>query len=235
MFWSGQRNKGRSDGGGQHHVLRSTDDGSLPLQEIDSPAPSPSPRLSRELDPQHAQGENPFATPSASTTSLNLPQQPAIMYESSNPVDGDHADQPDTSAAPLEGGTPTSASHLVIPKPRRAGSTPLHTPPPPPQPLDLPKPRTPPPRTITPHANRPPEPIPPPNVAQNDNDSDDIPRPTRWWTDWLCGCIETGDNQVSTSFIILIMNREISYIFSLPGWTNESFRIDISNFRFHFS
>lgn len=127
------------------------------------------------------------------------------MSESSNPGDGGDDDDGlggDGNGLTNELGVkiPTSATHLVVPKPRRAGTTTALQTPPPPQPLDLPKPRTPPPRTETPHANRPPEPIPPPAITQNDNDDDYVQRPTRWWTDWLCGCVENGDHQVSFNF-----------------------------------
>ncbi|EPQ57502.1 hypothetical protein GLOTRDRAFT_110604 [Gloeophyllum trabeum ATCC 11539] len=68
-------------------------------------------------------------------------------------------------------------------------------PPPPPKPLDLPEPRAPPPRSGTPVANRPPEPIPSPVPVPVEQEEDEPP--TRWWTDWLCGCREGGEHQAA--------------------------------------
>ena len=117
--------------------------------------------------------ENPFKTPNASTVSLNTPNDSAIMTEAS-------------STDPLA--TPTKAAFDK----RRSKSHP------PPKPLDLPEPRSPPPRTGTPHANTPPEPIPPPTIAAAEIHEEELPE-KRWWTDWLCGCRERQEDQVSSS------------------------------------
>ncbi|KAI0081313.1 hypothetical protein K474DRAFT_1672057 [Panus rudis PR-1116 ss-1] len=159
-------------GGGHHHVLRTTEDGALPLDDIDTPAASRNP----SLDP----GDNPFKTPSASTTSLNEPQQSAIMTASSTTSTLDVGDLNNSSLA-----TPTAKRPTLTASPSQ---------PPPPQPLDLPKPRTPPPRTQTPHANRPPEPLPPLSPTPHPEEQTHTGKP-RWWTDWLCGCMESGDQQ----------------------------------------
>ncbi|KAK7687156.1 hypothetical protein QCA50_009659 [Cerrena zonata] len=94
----------------------------------------------------------------------------------------------------------SSDNNLVAPTPKRptlvaASSSLSH---PPPQPLDLPKPRSPPPKTETPHPNKPPEPIPPLTPAAVTQEEEVIPRgKPRWWTDWLCGCMDGGDHQAA--------------------------------------
>lgn len=124
------------------------------------------------LTPEH---ENPFTTPMASVVSLNTPDDSAIMTESTSAKElSDSATTPTATAAP---GDPLPRSH------------------PPPQPLDLPKPRTPPPRNSIPHTDRPPEPIAAPNVNAGVGEEDASDK--RWWTDWLCGCRQDGDNQAA--------------------------------------
>lgn len=173
LLWP--RRSKRGSGGGSHHKLQTTEDG-LPLDEIDTPAPS--------APPSPEPTENPFLTPAASTTSLPLkdPQISAVMEGSSIPP---------TPAVELE------SRQLTVPTAKRptltkadSRSSVSH---PPPQPLDLPKPRSPPPRTATPHANRPPEPIPPPSPTPKPQEEDGKDR--RWWTDWLCGCSESSGHQ----------------------------------------
>ncbi|CAL1707399.1 unnamed protein product [Somion occarium] len=173
LLWSARRSiRPPTGGGGSHHVLRPAEDG-VPLDEIDTPAPS------RRASSEPA--VNPFITPAASTVSLNEPYQSAIMTASSSLPSSEEA-----STSTLT--TPT-ASRPMLP-----ASLPSH---PPPQPLDLPKPRTPPPRTGTPHANKPPEPMPPPTLNVT-LDEENVPAgKTRWWTDWLCGCMDTGDHQAA--------------------------------------
>ncbi|OBZ66995.1 hypothetical protein A0H81_12972 [Grifola frondosa] len=169
LLWPSRMSRRASSGGvGTHHMLRTTDD-SVPLDNIDPhhaiSIPSPDP------------AENPFATPNASRISLNEPQQSAIMHAS-----GDSASlSVETVPAPAS----SSASRPML----EAYSLPK---PPPPEPLGLPPPRSPPPRTATPHANRPPEPIPRPAVTHMTEDEPE-PKPTRWWTEWLCGCTEGAD------------------------------------------
>ncbi|KAL4250731.1 hypothetical protein ABKN59_005468 [Abortiporus biennis] len=156
LLWSGRSKRPSLGGVGTHHVLRNTDDNGMPMDNIDSPAPS--------------------ARPSLEAT--------AVMSESTEPSAADK----DNLTASRNGKATQKRSSLA------ASSTSTSQLPPPPQPLDLPKPRSPPPRTMTPHASRPPEPLPPPSPAIVEEE--DIPsRPTRWWTDWLCGCIESGDRQ----------------------------------------
>lgn len=119
--------------------------------------------------------ENPFRTPMASMVSLNTPDDPAIMTEVS-----------DVTAHKLSDSltTPTEATN---------GKSRPH---PPPQPLDIPQPRSPPPRSGTPTTNTPPELIAPPTVTAGVHE-EELPE-KRWWTDWLCGCRERHDDQVST-------------------------------------
>ena len=194
------------------------------MDDLDSPGVcvSPSPRLSGE-----GNGDaNPFATPNASTTSFHSSQQrSAIMAESTSSPDGIDSVLTPTSNNSRGEETPTTATHLVVPKPRRAGAGegPSTTAPPPPKPLDLPEPRTPPPRTETPHANKPPEPIPPPAVLRNEEEEEEVMRPSRWWTDWVCGCVESGDHQVSV--FVLDIHCVANNYYVVLGWTNESFRV----------
>ena len=194
------------------------------MDDLDSPGVcvSPSPRLSGE-----GNGDaNPFATPNASTTSFHSSQQrSAIMAESTSSPDGIDSVLTPTSNNSRGEETPTTATHLVVPKPRRAGAGEGHstTAPPPPKPLDLPEPRTPPPRTETPHANKPPEPIPPPAVLRNEEEEEEVMRPSRWWTDWVCGCVESGDHQVSVFVLDIHCVANNHYV--VLGWTNESFRV----------
>lgn len=175
LLWPSGRAKQASLGGvGAHHRVRTAEDG-VPLDDIEgspaiTPAPSPEP------------GDNPFATPAASTLSLNNILRPAIMTASSsmNPFEP-HGNGDDASPT-----TPTAKRSTL------EASSSSSRQPPPPEPLDLPRPRTPPPRTETPHANRPPEPIPPPTVAPPQQE-EEPPAQTRWWTEWLCGCSEGPD------------------------------------------
>ena len=168
LLWPGRRRsqQGPPKGPGLHHQLRNSED-EVALDEIDTRLSAP---------PSPAPG-NPFATPAASTLSLNNPEDSAIMQES---------DSSKTLAEePIIAAPTAKRPALGRQDSLRAQS--------PPKPLDLPVPRSPPPRTQTPHANRPPEPIPPPKIqhAEEEEETD-----KRWWTDWLCGCREGGDNQV---------------------------------------
>ncbi|CDO77630.1 hypothetical protein BN946_scf184946.g24 [Trametes cinnabarina] len=144
------------------------------------------------------ENQNPFDTPMASRTSLNIPAQSAIMTESDS-IPADFA-QAEPGAAKAPGPSrPTLEASSSFANPAAAVAA-KKQPPPPPQPLDLPAPRSPPPRTGTPHADKPPEPIPPPRVEppepepepEREHVVDDGP-PVRWWHEWLCGCGEGPD------------------------------------------
>ncbi|KAM5543242.1 hypothetical protein V8D89_003116 [Ganoderma adspersum] len=198
-------------GVGAHHALSTTDRDTyaVPLEDLDTPS------VDRFSIPSTPEPENPFDTPSASRTSLNIPDNPAIMTES--------------DSAPSELSTSLSGkNHLDVPKqPVLEASSSFVGPeaeaetdgavkrtkskrqPPPPQPLDLPVPKVPPPHPDAPHTDRPPEPVPEPelNVQERERDVEagrevkqveDLP-PVRWWHEWLCGCGEGpdrgGDNQ----------------------------------------
>lgn len=169
LMWKSNRNKRPSmDGAGSHHVLQQSNDDGVPLDELDNRlVPSPQPD----------QSLNPFATPNVSTTSLNQPYDSAVMTASSS-------------------STPTTAA-AVPPKAVRRPTLETAKSHPPPEPLDLPKPRTPPPRVDTPHANRPPEPTAPPRVeARAMPEVEEVPQEkSRWWTDWLCGCVEKDEDK----------------------------------------
>lgn len=147
------------------------------------------------------ENEDPFVTPMASTVSLNTPQDSAIMTES-------------TDGAAKE---PSNKQRNHKRRSKRKSYIP------PPQPLDIPQPLTPPPRTGSPHANRPPEPIPAPAISEAAQEQEEEVSDKRWWTDWLCGCREHGDNQVSDSMAI-----SLSVLISactLAGRSNESIRV----------
>lgn len=124
---------------------------------------------------------------------------------------------------------PSSDKDIVAPSPKRppiltASSSYSR---PPPQPLDLPKPRSPPPKTETPHPNKPPEPIPPLTPAPVAQEEEEVPRgKQRWWTDWLCGCMESGDHQVGIS-VRSAARRSSSKteLFVLPGCSDKSVRV----------
>ncbi|KAI0344560.1 hypothetical protein BDW22DRAFT_1060402 [Trametopsis cervina] len=163
LLWSGKRSRPPVQGAGQHHIVPSSEDG-VPMDDFENDT-----AVSVSANP-----ENPFATPNASTVSLNTPGDSAIMTEAS-----------DSTGKDISGSltVPTASSH-------DKSKSRSH---PPPQPLGLPEPRSPPPRTGTPHASRPPEPIPPPTIPAEVQE-EELPD-KRWWTDWLCGCRERGDNQ----------------------------------------
>lgn len=179
-----------------HQALRNSDD-TVQLDDIEntlSPPATPTP-----------EPDNPFTTPAGSTVSLNDPQHSAVMAESSQPsaFAAEGADQELLSTSTGEPSLSRSSSY-----------TRSH---PPPQPLDLPKPRTPPPRTSSssPHASRPPEPIPPLVVSQREEEEEQPE--SRWWTDWLCGCRERGDNQVRTPSVSCSRTRFSDILFFMSS------------------
>ena len=212
-------------GVGAHHVLSTTDgDGDVvPLEDLDTPS------VDRFSTPPTPEPENPFDTPSASRTSLNIPDNPAIMTES--------------DSAPTELSTsPAAKNHLDVPKrPTLEASSSFAGPeaeaggdgkvkrtkskrqPPPPKPLDLPAPKVPPPHPDAPHTARPPEPVAEPELDVHERDRDveagrreakpveDLP-PMRWWHEWLCGCGEGpdrgGDNQVRGTYTAPLILRD---------------------------
>lgn len=168
LLWPGKRRsqQGPPKGPGTHHQLRNSED-EVALDDIDT-------RLSAPPTPEP---DNPFATPAASTLSLNNPEGSAIMQESD-------------SAKTLAEDPSHAAPQARKPSLGRKDSLRAQSPP---KPLDLPVPRSPPPLSDTSHVNHPPEPIPPPKVQHVEEE--EVPE-KRWWTDWLCGCRESGDDQV---------------------------------------
>ncbi|KAH9894759.1 hypothetical protein C8Q73DRAFT_789960 [Cubamyces lactineus] len=187
-------------GVGTHHALRTDDrdadpdpaDDGVPLEDMRTPTgeafsapPTPEP-------------ENPFDTPMASRTSLNIPADSAIMTESDS-IPADFAEGAEGAAKRKKGKGPNrpmlEASTSFAPVNATATATAKKQPPPPPQPLDIPPPRSPPPRTGTPQAGKPPEPIPPPVPEPAPREPEPIPDgpPVRWWHEWLCGCGEGPD------------------------------------------
>ncbi|TBU37886.1 hypothetical protein BD309DRAFT_571341 [Dichomitus squalens] len=164
--------------------------------------------------------ENPFDTPSASRTSLNIPGHSAIMTESDSlpdeiaqpgPREKSQAQTLDVPRRPTLG----ASSSFAEPDAENSASgqvqrTKSRRQPPPPKPLDLPAPKAPPPHADAPHAHvdRPPEPVASPEPQPQDDVEtqrtaqaqveEDLP-PVRWWHEWLCGCGEGpergGDHQ----------------------------------------
>ncbi|EIW62479.1 uncharacterized protein TRAVEDRAFT_68898 [Trametes versicolor FP-101664 SS1] len=177
-------------GVGAHHALRTddrdADPNALPLTDMNTPtgdafAPSAPPTPEPET---LSLAENPFDTPAASRTSLNIPAQSALMTESeSGPGDFANADAP---RARTKGAATLEASSSF----RRQKKQKL--PPPPPQPLDLPAPRE-----VPPHTGEHPGPIPPLQPVPPEPEPEPAPvdpgPPVRWWHEWLCGCGEAAD------------------------------------------
>lgn len=176
LLWQSRRSKQPAPPGpGTHHQLHSTED-ELALDDIDT-------RLSAPPSPEP---QNPFTTPAASTVSLNDPQHSAIMSETA-----------DVPLKPIAADGNNGLLAAPSRKPSKLGRNKSLREHPPPQPLDLPEPRSPPLPDGTPAAVRPPEPTPPPTVTQREQEHEEevhVPE-KRWWTDWLCGCREGGDNQ----------------------------------------
>ncbi|OSC99400.1 hypothetical protein PYCCODRAFT_842038 [Trametes coccinea BRFM310] len=215
LFRRDSHRKVPPSGPGTHHALRTDDaDGEdalpggegVPLEEMRTPTGA-----AFDAPPTPEPHENPFDTPMASRTSLNIPAQSAIMTESDS-IPADFAQAAAAAGDSMAPKRPTleASSSFANPAAAAAAAAAKKQPPPPPQPLDLPAPRSPPPRTGTPHADKPPEPIPPPRAeppepepepegAQEREQVDDGP-PVRWWHEWLCGCGEGpdrgGDHQV---------------------------------------
>lgn len=174
---------GAGSGGGHHHALpdNENEDG-MPLEDLDrTPPPSGAntPTFKQKFDTRRPTsgstiGSNPFENPNnalnASTTSLNTPDHPTILTESSEP--------------------PPVRSTAAKQK-RQKG-------PPPPLPLGLPKPKTPPPRNSEGQAyiTDPPEHTAGPSTIARGADDlhlDEVEKPVKWWTEWLCGCSEGSD------------------------------------------
>lgn len=203
------------NGTATHSALRQNSDDALPLSDLGAPSPGaskpPSPTsASLSMRPPgltlvHSESaesvpENPFEPPDSATPLRSFPS------DASN-LNGDV--RPENS----EPSTPTTAEASAVspfedPTTPRAQRTskldtqyPKH---PPPRPLDIPPPKTPPPRAQTPHSSTSPKPKPPAEWTRPASDS----RPTaetehRWWTDWLCGCREGGENDDQVSAICI--------------------------------
>ncbi|KAI0644451.1 hypothetical protein C8Q79DRAFT_1001805 [Trametes meyenii] len=203
-------------GSGTHQVLRSDDRDAEPVDlDLDhealqlepiqtpttaafsappTPEPGPEPALHPDLEPE-LETENPFDTPSASRTSLNIPAHSAIMTESDSVPAFTEGEEGSTDKK--KGASPKRPTLLEAPSPtsKARSRTNAKKPPPPPKPIDLPAPRSPPPRTGTPQAGKPPEPVPPPRAtpAEREPETVDPGPPVRWWHEWLCGCGEGPD------------------------------------------
>ncbi|KAI0666673.1 hypothetical protein C8Q78DRAFT_1082931 [Trametes maxima] len=203
-------------GAGTHQVLRSDDRDAEPvdldldrdhealqLEPIQTPTtaafsapPTPEPSPHRDLYPDpDPEPENPFDTPSASRTSLNIPAASAIMTESDSAPTFTSGE---TGSPPGKKKGPTSKRPTLLEAPSPAASrAAAKKQPPPPKPIDLPAPRSPPPRTDTRQAGKPPELVPPPRVApaerREPETAADPGPPVRWWHEWLCGCGEGPD------------------------------------------
>ncbi|OJT05045.1 hypothetical protein TRAPUB_4110 [Trametes pubescens] len=182
-------------GVGAHHALRTDDrDGdpnALPLADMNTPtgdafafAPSAPPTPEPET---LSLAENPFDTPAASRTSLNIPAHSALMTESESGA-AEFADAVDANRARTKGAATLEASQSFS----RGKKQKQKAPPPPPQPLDLPAPRE-----VPPHTGEHPGPIPPLQPVPPEPEPEPAPvdpgPPVRWWHEWLCGCGEAAD------------------------------------------
>ncbi|KDQ53541.1 hypothetical protein JAAARDRAFT_39228 [Jaapia argillacea MUCL 33604] len=199
LLWNKRSSRAPKDGVGTHAVLRSRpSEDVVPLDDIHgspamSAANSPTPSI-RSPTPDPDENTNPFANPSRSKAKPDA--------STLSPFDDSHQETAVMQESPISPPALLSKdSNLLSPRlqPRdgrpilQAKQSHLKPPPPKPAPLDLPRPRSPPPRTGTPVANQAPEPIPPPDAKRPRQVDDD--KPTRWWTDWLCGCTEGGEDQ----------------------------------------
>ncbi|KAI1785930.1 hypothetical protein LXA43DRAFT_98626 [Ganoderma leucocontextum] len=199
-------------GVGAHHALSTTDrdTDAVPLEELDTAS------VDRFSSPPTPEPENPFETPAASRTSLNIADNPAIMTESeslpaeltASPSGKKHLDVPKRPT--LEASSSFADSEAEAEVKGTAKRTKSKRQPPPPKPLDLPAPKVPPPHPDIPHMDHPPEPVAEPDIDTHERVRDvealrqvkqvegDHP-PVRWWHEWLCGCGEGpdrgGDNQ----------------------------------------
>jgi len=176
---------GRSEDLGTHAVLKSSDEVDfVPMEDIaDSPnhIAQPSPYTSPRVD---GVGENPFdhpADPISPFDDTHAQASHAVMDESAPPPSASASDPlvKSASKAEAQNGRPTLlASSSSFRNPPKA------------QPLGLPPPLTPPPPSMT----HPPGATDPPSVGPHAATSPELePEPTRWWTDWLCGCSEGPD------------------------------------------
>lgn len=197
-----------------HTALRQTSDDALPLNDLGAPSPGaskpPSPTsMSLSMRPPgdavapHGSSdtatENPFEPPNSATPLRAFPS------DSANSANDDV--RPDETE-PL---TPATAKASAV-SPFADPSTPQqqwngvpdsqYPKHPPPRPLDIPPPKTPPPRVKTPHSSTPQtaKPRTPMNWNQPASSSQSRAEPEhRWWTDWLCGCREGGDDDDQVS------------------------------------
>ena len=154
--------------------------------------------------------ENPFEPPGSATplreydgvarggaeTELDEQLGASAVMSPSSPPPQEHSpfDDPPLTARPTSDRPTLQATSSFSGK----GSHPLAQPPPP-MPLDIPPPKTPPPRTpSTLPVSTPPKPKSEPSLRQRQGSGDgEGEEEKRWWTDWLCGCRESGrDNQV---------------------------------------
>jgi hypothetical protein len=171
---------------------------------------------------------DPFANPPHPITP-DLPPEPAPQVDSppQNPffAPGELSPSPQSSfLSPPPRNTPRTRPSLQAQESSFVGSANPQSSKriPPPIPLDIPMPPTPPPRITSPIEPQTPIPI---ALEEEELESD---REGRWWTDWLCGCRETGarrsDSQVreSTATLVIILAHP-----SLIGCSNESIRITI--------
>ncbi|KAI0738408.1 hypothetical protein C8Q80DRAFT_276991 [Daedaleopsis nitida] len=177
-------------GVGAHHVLATTDDG-VPLDDLDSDAPTIE-RPSSSSSPLPPEPENPFDTPNASRTSLNIPAHSAIMTESDT--------LPDELATPTKKKLKAPERPTLEASSSFAGPPPAKKQPPPPKPLDLPAPKAPPPLGDASGTAQQPEPTPSPSpspervLSPGPTPQQEEPRqPVRWWHEWMCGCGEGPD------------------------------------------
>lgn len=172
-----------------HQVLEDVEE-SVPMDESVPPSVADTPRTP-STDALTASPENPFENP----------QYAEVPHESSSIM------------------TPTSSTSLTMTTKSVGGNIVpeqaiLQVPDsvvrkqPPPKPLGLPQPLSPPPRLGA-----------VPQLQRQEMAAEEIERKgKRWWTEWLCGCREDGDDQVCVR--LGITRHVIDKVFPQAGRTN---------------
>lgn len=159
----------------------------------------------------------------------DLDQQPHSPGHSRSPTPG--PDRRSTPGDPFADPDPNASSASLFvnetpASPSAGGMTPTQAgfkQPPPPEPLDLPQPTTPPPRADTPAVSRPPEPTRAPTLDPYRGEHVEE-KPVRWWTEWLCGCREHGEEQVRSHSLLTmythLLNERLVNCILQAGRTN---------------
>jgi hypothetical protein len=169
---SRERPKALTDRTHPHQVLEDAED-SVPMDEGGPPSVADTPRTSLADTPRTsstdtfpASPNNPFENPQY----VEVPQESSIMSPTSS--------SSLTTTVKSADRNNSVAAHAILQVPDS-----LARKQPPPKPLGLPPPTSPPP--------------PPGAIPQRREMEEEVERKgKRWWTEWLCGCREDGDDQV---------------------------------------